>query len=162
MQTFSSDYFILNYVQSLRVIVSKNEEEFDFSISNDVFGVQIRNSMDILEIIPHCRSDPFALIDLELPTNSYRIACTNTQNFEEGENCASPISMKHLDFFHTLGYDIILFGSIFKFQELPVMLVVVLINFFVKNQVPQVSFKIIVGDLMLVFSSEFDDIICCG
>ena len=90
------------------------------------------------------------------------IECTNTQSFEEGENCASTISVKHLDLFHALGsnmklfgYDMILFGSIFKFQELPVMLVVVLINFGVKNQVSQVSFKIVVGDLMLVFFHEF-------
>ena len=41
------------------------------------------------------------------------------------------------------------------------MLVVVLINFGVKNQVPQVSFKIFVGDLMSVFSHEFVDIIFC-
>ena len=59
------------------------------------------------------------------------------------------------------GPDIILFGSIFKFQELSVMLVVVLINFGVKNQVPKISFKIFVGDLMSVFSHEFDDIIFC-
>ena len=39
------------------------------------------------------------------------------------------------------------------------MCVVVLINFGVKNQVPQVSFKIVVGDLMIVFSHEFADII---
>ena len=45
-------------------------------------------------------------------------------------------------------YDMTLFGSNFKFQEPPVILVVVLINFGVKNQVPQVSFKIVVGDLM--------------
>ena len=55
--------------------------------------------------------------------------------------------------------DLILFGSSFKFQEPSVMLVVVLINFGVKNQVPQVSFKIVVGDLMSVFSDKFDDII---
>ena len=42
------------------------------------------------------------------------------------------------------------------------MLVVSLINFGVKNQVPQVSFKIVVGDLMSVFSHEFVDIIFCG
>ena len=46
------------------------------------------------------------------------------------------------------GSDLILFGSIFKFQEPSVMLVAALINFGVKNQVPQVSFKIIVGDLI--------------
>ena len=93
----------------------------------------------------------------------------NTQSFEEGENCASTISVKHLDLFHTLGYDMklfgydmILFGSVFKFQEIPVMLVAVLIDFGVKNQVPQGSFKIVVGDLMLVFSHDFADIIFCG
>ena len=70
--------------------------------------------------------------------------------------------------FHTLGsdiklfgYNMILFGSNFKFQEPPVILVVVLINFGVKNQVPKVFFKIVVGDLMLVFSHEFYDIIFC-
>ena len=62
--------------------------------------------LDILEIISDCRSDPFTLIDLELPTNSYRIACTNTQGFEEGENYASTISVEH-----TLGSNMNLFGS---------------------------------------------------
>ena len=41
------------------------------------------------------------------------------------------------------------------------MLVAVLINFDVTNQVPQFSFKIVVGDSMLVFSHEFADIIFC-
>ena len=95
------------------------------------------------------------------------IACINTQSFvEEGQNCASTISMEHLEpLFHTLeyymnlfGYDMTLFVSNFKFQEPLVILVVVLINFGVKNQVPQVSFKIVVGDSMLVISHEFDDI----
>ena len=63
--------------------------------------------------------------------------------------------MEHLEpLFHTLGYDITLFGSNFKFQEPPVMLVVVLIDFGVKNQVPQVSSKLVAGDLMLVFCYE--------
>ena len=88
------------------------------------------------------------------------IECTNTQNFvEEGENCASIISVgKFEPLFHTIRYDMtlivfymILFGSIFKFQEPSFMLVAGLINFGVKNQVLQVSFKIVVGDLMLVF-----------
>ena len=99
------------------------------------------------------------------------IACTNTQNFvEEGENCTSTISVGHFEpLFHTLGSnmklfgsDMTLFGSIFKFQEPPIILVVVLINFGVENRVPQVSFKIAAGDLMLVFSHEFVDIIFCG
>ena len=42
------------------------------------------------------------------------------------------------------------------------MLVVALINFGVTNQVPQDSFKFVVGDLMSVFSHEFADIIFCG
>ena len=83
------------------------------------------------------------------------IACTNIHNFEEGENFAFTISIKH-----TLGYDmklydmilfgsdLILFVSIFNFQYLSVILVVVLINFGVKKQVPQVSFKIAVGYLI--------------
>ena len=41
------------------------------------------------------------------------------------------------------------------------MLVFLLINFGVKNQVPQVSFKLATRDLMLVFSYEFVDIIFC-
>ena len=46
------------------------------------------------------------------------------------------------------GYDLILFVSNFNFKELSVMLVASLINFGVKNQVPQVSFKIVARDLM--------------
>ena len=99
------------------------------------------------------------------------IACTNIQNFvEKEEECASPISVGHLEpFFHTIGYDInlcgsylILFGSIFKFQEPPVMRVVVLINFGVKNQVPQFSFEVVADDLMSVLFYEFSDIIFYG
>ena len=56
----------------------------------------------------------------------------------------------------------ILFGSYFKFQEISIILVAVrLINLGVKNQVPQFSFEIVTGDLMLVFSHEFADIIFC-
>ena len=65
------------------MIVSEKEEEFDFSISNDVSGVVISNAFDILEKIADRMSEPFALIDIELPTNSYRIACTNTQNLKK-------------------------------------------------------------------------------
>ena len=50
MQTFSSDS-PLNYVQNLPVIASESEEEFDFCPSNDVAGVQISNTLDILERI---------------------------------------------------------------------------------------------------------------
>ena len=105
------------------------------------------------------RSDPFTLIYLELPANSYMIACTNTQSFEEGEKCASTISVEH-----TLGYDMKLFGydiilfvyylillrSNFHFHELPVLLVAGLIKFAVKNQVPQFSFEVVADDLMSV------------
>ena len=47
------------------------------------------------------------------------------------------------------------------FQELPVMLVAILINFGVKNQLPQLSFEIDAGELMLVLFYEFSDIIFC-
>ena len=85
------------------------------------------------------------------------IACTDTQGFKEEENCASTISVEHTlgsymnlfgSYMILFGYYMILFGSIFKFQELPIMLVVVLINFGVKNQVSQVSFKIVARDLI--------------
>ena len=38
-QAFSSDCSILNYVQSLSMFASENDEEFDFSHSNVVVGV---------------------------------------------------------------------------------------------------------------------------
>ena len=63
--------------------------------------------LDILERISDLSSDPFTLFDLELPIKSHVIACTNIHNFvENGENCASTISMEH-----TLGYDMNLFVS---------------------------------------------------
>ena len=77
-QAFSSDSSILNYVHSLSVIASENEEEFDFSLSNVADGVQKSNNLSILEEISDFRSDPFTLIDLYLPSNSYMIASTNT------------------------------------------------------------------------------------
>ena len=49
MKKFTSDSSILNYVHNLSVIVSENEEEFDFSISNDVDSVHISNNLDVLE-----------------------------------------------------------------------------------------------------------------
>ena len=57
------------------------------------------------------------------------------------------------------GYGLILIGSIFQVHEPSVLLVAILINFGVKKQVPQVSFKIVAGDLMLVSSYEFADIL---
>ena len=95
------------------------------SLSNVVVGVHKSNTLDILEEISDFRSDSFTLIDIELPGNSYMITCTNTQSFlEEGENCAYTISVENLEpLFHTLGYDMTLFGSNFRFQEPPVILV---------------------------------------
>ena len=127
--------------------------------------------MYILEIISYFRNDPFILINLELSKNSFMIACTNTQNFEEKENCASTISMER-----TLGYDMNLFGSdiilfgsdlislgpSFQFHELPMLLLDGLIYFGVKNQVPKFSFEVVAGDLMSVLFYEFDDIIFYG
>ena len=65
-----------------------------------------------------------------------------------------------------IGYDMILFGSDMillgsRVQEISVPLVAVLINFGVKKQVPKISFKTSAGDLMSIFSHEFDDIIFC-
>ena len=80
MQTSTSD-FPLNYVQNLPVIASESEEKFDFSPSNVAAGVQICNTLDILEEISDYQSDPFAPHDLDFPANSYRIACTKIQNF---------------------------------------------------------------------------------
>ena len=59
------------------------------------------------------------------------------------------------------GSDLILFGSSFKFQEPSVILVAGLINFGVTNHVPQVFFKLVVGDFMLVSSYEFANMIFC-
>ena len=96
------------------------------------------------------------------------------------------ISVGDLISFHTFGYDMELFGydmilfrcylillvSIFQVHELSVLLVAVLINFGVKKQVLQVSFKIVAGDLislhsfgydMNLFGSDlFSDLIICG
>ena len=150
-------------MQSLLVIVSENEEEFDFSISNVVAGVHKSNTLDVLEEISYFRSDLFTLFDLELPTNSYMFACTDTQNFvEEGENCSSTISVGHLEhLFCTIGSDMTLFGSIFKFWEPPILLVHVLINFGVNKTSTKSLFQNCVGDLMSVLSHEFSDIIFC-
>ena len=75
MQTLTYD-FPLNSVQNLLVITSKSQEKFDFSPSNVVVVVQICKNFDILEEISDYQSDPFAPHDLDIPTNSCRIACT--------------------------------------------------------------------------------------
>ena len=62
-------------------------------------------------------------------------------------------------FISDLIFDLILFVSNFKIQELSIILVVALTNFGVKNQVPQFFLKIVVGDLVLVSSYEVDDIL---
>ena len=94
MQTFTGD-FPLNSVQNLPVIASESEEKFDFSPSNVASGVQICDTLYILEEISDYQSDPFAPLDLDLPANSCRIACTKIQNFEEEEHCASTVSVDH-------------------------------------------------------------------
>ena len=66
-QAFSSDSSILNFVQSLLMIASKNEEEFDFYLSNVAAGVHKSNTLDVLEEISYFRSDPFTLFDTKFP-----------------------------------------------------------------------------------------------
>ena len=58
-------------------------------------------------------------------------------------------------------YDLILFGSNFKIQDLSVMLVAALTNSDVKNQVPQFFFNFADGGLVLVSSYEVSDILFC-
>ena len=120
--------------------------------SHEFADVIFCKTLDILEIISDCRSDPNTLIDIELLANSYMIACTNIQNFEEEENCASTVSVDHSLGFDmkfigsdmiSFGYDLILIGS--RVQDILVPLVVVLNNFGVKKQVPKISFKSSVG-----------------
>ena len=95
------------------------------------------------------------------------IACTNFQNFEEGENCASTILAEKIfgedvDLIASdLFYDLIICDSRFNIQDLIVLHVTGFINFGVTNQAPQVSFNFVVEDSMLVLSYEFVDIIFC-
>ena len=129
------------------------KRNLNFSPSNVVTGVKICNTLDILEEISNYQRDPFALLDLDLPGNSCRIACTKIQNFEEEESCASTISVDHFigSDMNLIGSDMILFGSdlillglIFQTHNLSLLLVVVPING-VKKQVPQVSYKMLLG-----------------
>ena len=60
-----------------------------------------------------------------------------------------------------LHYDMILFSSYFKIQDLSIMLVAALTNSGVKNQVPHFLFKTADGDLVLVSSYEVADILLC-
>ena len=120
-----------------------------------------------MEIISHYKSAPFTLINLELPVNFDSFACTKNHNFEEGENCASTVSVEQsfgsdMNIFGSdLFSDLIICDSGFKIQELLVLLITGFINFGVTNQAPQISFKLDVEDSMLVFSYEFADIIFC-
>ena len=139
--------------------VLETVEEFDFSIHNDVSGVHTSNTIDILETI----SDniyPLTLINLELPVNSYRITCTKNQNFEEGANCASTVSVEK-SFGSDLFSDMIICDSGFNIQEISVFLITGFTNFGVTNQAPQVSFNFVVEDSMLVLYYEFVDIRFC-
>ena len=116
MQTFTGD-FPLNSVQNLPIIALESEEKFDFSSSNVVAGVKICDTLDTIEEISDYHSEPFVPHDLDLPANSYRIACTKIQNFEEKDNCASTVSVDH-NFgsdMNLIGTDMILFGSYWIF-----------------------------------------------
>ena len=126
-------------------------EKFDFSLSNVSAGVKICNTLDILEEISDYQSDPFTPHDLDLPSNSCRIACTKIQNFEEEESCASTISINRLFEYdiNLIGSDMILFrsdiiflGLIYQIHNLSVLLVVVLING-VKKQVHKSPTKLL-------------------
>ena len=85
----------------------------DFSLSNVAACLKICNTLDILEEISYYQSDPFAPLDLDLPANSCRIACTKIQNFEEEESCASTVSVDHF-----FGSDMKLVGSDMKLLDL--------------------------------------------
>ena len=63
--------------------------------SYEVADILFCESLAISEAISDYKSKPFSPIDLDLPTNSYKIACTNIQNFEEEENYASTVSVDH-------------------------------------------------------------------
>ena len=60
-----------------------------------------------------------------------------------------------------LFFNLIIFGSGFKIQELSKFIITGFINFGVTNQAPQVSFNFVVEDSMLIFSYEFSNIIFC-
>ena len=100
------------------MIALEVEEEFYFSLCNDVACVHKSDILDVLEDISDFEIDPFTFIDPILPVNSCLIACTNYHNFiEEGENCTFSISMAHKGlFFPILEADITLFGSKLNFQ----------------------------------------------
>ena len=65
-------------MQSFTVKAQGAEERLDSSLPGHVVGVKKSDTLDVLEEISYFRSDPFTLIDIVLPTNSYMIACTNT------------------------------------------------------------------------------------
>ena len=100
-------------MQNLPVSASESEEKFDFYPSNVVSSVKTCDTLDILEEISDYQSDPFTPHDLYFPANSYRIACTKIQNFEEEKSCASTVSVNHLfeSDINLIGSDMILFIS---------------------------------------------------
>ena len=122
------------------MIAQGDKEKSDSSLSNHDVGVYIS---DILEEISYLGSGPSAITCPILLVDSCLITCIDKQSFaEEGENCASTISMVHLGLlFLILGASLTLFGSMLEFQGLSIMFVTDLINFGVKNQAPQVSFR---------------------
>ena len=161
MQTFTGD-FPLDSVQNLPIIAFESEVKFDFSPYNVATGVKICYTLDILEEISDYQSDPFTPHDLVFPANSYRIACTKIQNFEE-ESCGSTVLVNHLfeSNINLIGSDMILFrfdliflGLIYQIHNISVPLVAVLING-VKKQVLQVSYKTTAGDLIPFHSFGF-------
>ena len=77
----------------------------------------------------------------QVPQVSYKIAAGDLISFP---SFGSIVNLFRYD----LIYDMILFGSNFKIQELSIMLVSSLTNFGVKNQVPQFFFKFVVSFLL--------------
>ena len=114
----------------------ENEEEFDFSLSNVVVGVDKSEFLDVLGEISYFGSDPFTLIGPILIANSYLIACNNSQNFiEDGENCEFALSVAQLGHLsHLLGADFNSHDSKLMLQDLSVMFGTDLITIGVENQ----------------------------
>ena len=107
-------------------------------------------------------SDPFTVIDLVLSANSYLIACTNSQIFiEQGENCASAISLTQLEpMFLITRYDINLFFLNLNIRGRSIMIGIYLTSIGEKNQVLQVSFENYVArDFISVSSHECSDVL---
>ena len=87
-------------------------------------------------------------VNKQVPQVSFKIAAGNLILFH---TFGSDMNLFGSDMI-LFGSDMILFGSNFRFQYISVMLVAALTNLGVKNQVPQVFFKFVAGDLVLVSS----------